>query len=620
VWLSRFVTPRFTGAWPGRKNLAARLAIPVSLVILATLIEGCAREDPSNYTTIAKPPSVRLIQPEPRNIVRVVGQPSFVEAYERTSIYPKFTAYIDNWVVDIGDKVKKDDVLATLFVPELLEEFETKKATVKLDEERITLAQKVVDVAAADVKAAEAQLEEANQILAKYQSEMDRWDTEVKRLQREVNRGVVDPQILLESTNQLRSSTAARNAAQATIAKAAAQLLSQQETLAKAKVDVAVAQADLAVATSEWRKTGAMVGYLTLRAPFDGIIYERNANTFDFVLPSTGDPTALRRAPDVSSAGAAPVYVVDRIDIVRIFVDIPEQDADYVHGVDLRLVNDPSDLRKMPETGRNLVVLARLADKLHFRFFDSEGKRVVDAGEETLRESAEQLPELKGLLKDLWDQPPVGPPRSSGDGVWDKIPGAARQISPIVKGKVLTALSNLFGPERVPTGTKAKVLVQAFRDHPVEGSVTRTSWALNIKSRTLRAEVDLDNTDNQILPGMYAYASVLIERPHARAIPVDALVYQGDQTYCWLYKDGHATRTAVRTGISDGEWIEVTNLEHAAATKGDAPWKPIDGSEQIIVGDLSVLADGAAVEVTTDSSTAKVASSTPPAGATVNPQ
>ena len=49
------------------------------------------------------------------------------------------------------------------------------------------------------------------------------------------------------------------------------------------------------------------------------------------MLPGTGDPTADSRAPDLSPGGhAAPIYVVDRTDVVRIFVDIPESDANYV--------------------------------------------------------------------------------------------------------------------------------------------------------------------------------------------------------------------------------------------------------------------------------------------------
>jgi multidrug efflux pump subunit AcrA (membrane-fusion protein) len=488
-------------SWPAILDRSSSCRL-LAFCFLATLtVPGCGHKEKTHYESVTKPPTVRLIQPEVRKIVRVVGQPSFIEAYERTSIYPKVTGYIEKWIVDIGDKVKKNDVLATLFVPELVEDFGTKKATVKLDEERVDLARKVVEVADADVKAAQARLDEARAILAKYQSEVDRWDTEVKRLQREVDRGVVDPQILLESTNQWRSSVAARDAARATIQKAEAELLSYEAKLAKAKVDVAVAQADLGVATSEAKRLEAWVGYLTLPAPFDGVIVARNANTFDFVLPATGDPTAMQRGPYLSPGRAAPIYVVDRTDIVRIFVDVPEQDANYI------------------------------------------------------------------------------------------------QI-----------------------GTKATVLVRAYRDEPIPGSVTRTSWALNVKSRTLRAEIDLPNPGSQLLPGMYAYANVIIERPGVRAIPVAALTYSGEKTFCWRYLDGRAVRSEIRTGVSDGDWIEVTNFQIAERPKPLDPWVPVNGSEKVILGDLSVLADGAPVEVAKASEQPSVVTTTPALPAAPSPK
>jgi multidrug efflux pump subunit AcrA (membrane-fusion protein) len=464
-------------------------------LLAVAVAPGCHGERKVEFTTDAKPPTVQVIRPQVRNIVRAVGQPSFIEAYERTSIFAKPAAFIEKWKVDIGDKVKKDDVLATLFVPELVEDHETKGATVVLDRERIALAKEVVEVAAADVKAAEARLKEAVAILDKYQAEVDRWDAEVKRLQREVDRGVVDPQVLLESTNQLKSSAAARDQAKATIKKADAELLSKRAALAKAEVDVRVAEADLKVAESEERRLKAWVGYLTLTAPFDGIIMARNANTFDFVLPASGDPSADRvdpRAPYLSPGGAAPIYVVDRTDIVRIFVDVPEGDANYVH-----------------------------------------------------------------------------------------------------------------------VGSKASVLVKGYRDEPIPGSVTRTSWALNMKSRTLRAEIDLPNTGGQLLPGMYAYAKVMIERPGAIALPESALTYENDKAYCWTLKDGRAVRTEVRTGVGDGEWIEVTNRQVAVADKGADPWVPVDGREQVILGDLSLLADGVPVQVVPAEEGTRLASETP---------
>ena len=459
--------------------------------LLAALVApGCHNEAETDYASVSEPPTVRLTSPSVRNIVRVVGQPSFVEAYERTSIYPKLTGFIEKWSVDIGDRVKKGQVLATLFVPELVEDHGTKQATVGLDKERIELALRLVKVAEADVQSADASLAEARAMLNKYQAEVDRWATEDERLANEVKRGVVAAQILLESTNQLKSSTAARDAAKATIMKAEAQLLSEQATLAKVIVDVSVARADLAVAESEARRLKAWVGYLALTAPFDGVIVARNANTFDFVLPTTGDPSAMERSPYQAPGGtAAPIYVVDRIDVVRIFVDIPAEDANYVH-----------------------------------------------------------------------------------------------------------------------IGTKASVLVKDYRDEPIPGTVTRTSWALNVKSRTLRAEIDLPNTGSRILPGMYAYAEVIVERPGVRALPLAALTHRGDQASYWKYEDGKAVQTEIETGVSDGEWIEVTYRRAPAsrtAPAGKRSRTSIDGSEQVILGDLSILTEGAPVREVTASTKTK---------------
>ncbi len=107
---------------------------------------------------------------------------------------------------------------------------------------------------------------------------------------------------------------------------------------------------------------------------------------------------------------------------------------------------------------------------------------------------------------------------------------------------------------------------------------------------------------------MYAYAKVIIERPGVRALPLAALTYRGDQTFCWRYEDGKSVRTEVETGVSDGEWIEVTNRRAPAsrtAHAGERPWTPIDGSEQVILGDLSILTEGSPVQEKTASTDAK---------------
>ncbi len=497
-------------------------------LLAALLAPGCGRQQKTEVARAPRPLTVQVRRPETRDIVRSVGQPSFVESYERTSIYPKLSAYIKKWHVDIGDKVTKNQVLADLFVPEVEEDCQTKYEALELAEERVKLADEKVKVADANVLVAAAHLDAAKKILDQYEAQVARWDAEVKRLTRETKLGHVDARVLGESDSQLKSSIGARDAALAEIERSEADLKSKTATFDEDEVGVEVARAAVEVARHDYLRVKSLVDwYLKLYAPFDGVIVARNANTWDFVLPATGDPTAdHQRDPDLSPGGkAAPIYVVDRTDVVRVFVDIPEHEANFVH-----------------------------------------------------------------------------------------------------------------------VGSKATVLAKAFRDQPVVATVTRTSWALNVKSRTLRAEIDLPNrgstipddlpastrealthvkmpgTDTEMLPGMYAYGKVMIERPKVRALLVAALMHSGDQTFCWSYQDGTAVRTEVTTGVSDGEWIEVTNRrrrppaeaglrkvrlgaptevaqELPTAFDEEADWVPFDGSEQVIVGDLSILTDGAPVQM-----------------------
>ncbi len=114
---------------------------------------------------------------------------------------------------------------------------------------------------------------------------------------------------------------------------------------------------------------------------------------------------------------------------------------------------------------------------------------------------------------------------------------------------------------------------------------------------------------------MYAYAKVIIERPNVWTMPLSALMHLGDRTilkvgektFCWIYKDGLAHRLELQTGVtsdpdpaSGDQWIEVNNYRFAgsqATPTAELPWTPIDGTEQVILGDLSILAEGDPVKI-----------------------
>jgi hypothetical protein len=91
------------------------------------------------------------------------------------------------------------------------------------------------------------------------------------------------------------------------------------------------------------------------------------------------------------------------------------------------------------------------------------------------------------------------------------------------------------------------------------------------------------------------------------------MAYDGDQAYCWMYEKGRVLKTEIETGVSDGQWIEVTNRRVPAieTTPSEAAWTPIDGSEQVILGDLSKLTNGAPARATPSTGETKVARASP---------
>jgi len=93
----------------------------------------------------------------------------------------------------------------------------------------------------------------------------------------------------------------------------------------KAVADVRAAEAMRTVAERNRDYVKDQVGYMRLSAPYDCIVIQRNVNTGDFVQAAT-------------AGGNKPLYVVHRTDLMRIFVQVPETDADWVQmGAEARL-------------------------------------------------------------------------------------------------------------------------------------------------------------------------------------------------------------------------------------------------------------------------------------------
>jgi multidrug efflux pump subunit AcrA (membrane-fusion protein) len=109
----------------------------------------------------------------------------------------------------------------------------------------------------------------------------------------------------------------------------------------------------------------------------------------------------------------------------------------------------------------------------------------------------------------------------------------------------------------IADGAKATVRVQSLRGREFAGTVTRTAWVLDIKSRTLRTEIDLPNPDGTLRPGMYAYAAITVTPPPTWTLPAAAISKFADGAVAYLVQDGKAKRVNVQLGYANGSHVEI---------------------------------------------------------------
>ncbi len=140
----------------------------------------------------------------------------------------------------------------------------------------------------------------------------------------------------------------------------------------------------------------------------------------------------------------------------------------------------------------------------------------------------------------------------------------------------------------VRAGTKVEIKIQCLNGETIESAVTRTSMALNSNTRTMRAEVDLDNKNGQLTPGMYAQVSVKLEaKEDAMLIPSKAIRVRGRDISVLVSRDGLARSCAVEIGYDDGIWVEIVggqlkdnDLIITSASSAVAPGTPVKAIRQ----------------------------------------
>jgi RND family efflux transporter MFP subunit len=125
-------------------------------------------------------------------------------------------------------------------------------------------------------------------------------------------------------------------------------------------------------------------------------------------------------------------------------------------------------------------------------------------------------------------------------------------------------------------------MVKELPGRSFTGLVTRSTLALDPSTRSLLAEIDLPNPDHALRPGTFAEASLgLREIPNALVLPPQAIISGQKGSLVFIVEAGTAKSVPIRTGISDGIWIEITS--------------GLTGDEEVVVVGKRRLLDGSPV-------------------------
>ncbi|HEX7476596.1 MAG TPA: efflux RND transporter periplasmic adaptor subunit [Polyangiales bacterium] len=110
----------------------------------------------------------------------------------------------------------------------------------------------------------------------------------------------------------------------------------------------------------------------------------------------------------------------------------------------------------------------------------------------------------------------------------------------------------------IAQGASAQFSVRAWPGRSFTGTIQRLSRSVDTRTRSMPVELDVDNADGALAPGMFADVVWPVHRAApALLVPPSAIVQSTDGTYVVRVDDGKVTRVKVERGSSVGDLLEV---------------------------------------------------------------
>ena len=111
---------------------------------------------------------------------------------------------------------------------------------------------------------------------------------------------------------------------------------------------------------------------------------------------------------------------------------------------------------------------------------------------------------------------------------------------------------------QIAIGKKAVVTVDAFPGKQFFGSIARYSEAVDLSTRTMAVEIDIDNRDHTLKPGMFATVNLLVdEHKDALTLPTMAILKDDNGYFVFTAVNDTARKIPVAVGVEQEARTEI---------------------------------------------------------------
>jgi RND family efflux transporter MFP subunit len=133
-------------------------------------------------------------------------------------------------------------------------------------------------------------------------------------------------------------------------------------------------------------------------------------------------------------------------------------------------------------------------------------------------------------------------------------------------------------------GSVATLTLDEFPSQTFHGRIARTSESIDMASRTLNTEIDVDNPAGQLLPGAYVHVHLkLPAQTRSLTIPANTLLFRSEGLRVGIIRDGRAQLIPITIGVDYGATVQVTS--------------GLTTADQLIVNPSDSLISGALVRI-----------------------